>query len=252
MKALTILLYYDRPNLLRNALRSWEESASNHTDNQLVVNDDASPNPAEPVVREVLGDDPRVSVRRSEMTLEKKAASGGLLGLALNRIIAGSDAHFAVLLCDDDMLHPAALWQTATFFEANPGVMSCYGNVLRYDPLKFKWWPGMSLAHNPPEDASPDGLPVDLNKWKDPINGCCRVDASQVAWRLACNTERGCWFDYPRTKDIDAHFFNELYHRGGPTHYAGHVMQYKGVHERQLGVVGLERAWTVGGLDSDG
>lgn len=231
--------------MLRHALRSWAVATILHPDSVLVVNDDGSPRPAEPVVREELpGLDHMVSVRRTEMTAEQKAASGGLVGLAMNKILASSDAGFALILCDDDMLHQDALLKTSEFFESHPGVNSCYGNVLRYDPLKYG-------GHGPPEDASPDGLPVDLNKWKEPINGCCRVDASQVAWRLVCNKERGCWFDYPRTRDIDAHFFNELYHRGGPTHYAGHVMQYKGVHDRQLGVVGLERAWTIGGLDAD-
>lgn len=247
LKALVILLYYDRPNMLRNALRSFAEAASQHANSVLVVNDDGSPRPADPIVREMFPEEfgKTIFVKRSDITWEKKAASGGLVGMAMNRIIAGSDADFAMMLCDDDMLHPQAIRAAAGFFANNPDILSCYGHVLRYDPLAYN---GCGV----PEDASPDGFQVPLNAHVGPINGCCLVDASQVAWRLSCNKERSCWFDYPRTKDLDARFFNELFHRCGPMHFAGCVFQYKGVHPRQLGVVGLERAWAEGGLDADG
>lgn len=243
MKALTILLYYDRPNMVRNALRSWQTAAKNHPDSILVVNDDASPHPVKPIVDEVLGDDSRVFVIRSSMTSEDKAKSGGLLGLDMNGVVATTDADFAVMLCDDDMLAEDSLANIDKFFSDNPEVMSCYGNVLRYDPSAYT---GLGV----PLDASMEGFPVPLNSHVDPINPSCRLDASQVAWRIDCHRLRGCWFDYPRTKDIDAVFFNELFHRCGPCHYTGTVFQYKGVHDRQLGVVGVDKAWAEGGLDT--
>jgi len=147
-----------------------------------------------------------------------------------------------LMLCDDDELHPLYLKRLDEFFAKNPDVMSCYSKVVCFDPLK-----GSTLGLDLVEEDDHE-MAVKLNRWDGPICGNCRVDASQVAWRVGCH-QAGAWFKFPSVKDQDAHFFQSLYDQCGPMYPTGFVGQFKGVHEKQLGQVGAWRAWTEKGID---
>jgi glycosyltransferase involved in cell wall biosynthesis len=234
-----VLLYYDRPAMLRDCLASVREAGSRYGRWYLAVHDDSSPRPAEPIVQEVMGDlMDKVIIYHSEMTLEEKKMTGGLLGRAINYIIQQHESDVCILLCDDDQLHPDYLANLGRFFREHPDVQSCYSNVLRYDPLA----PGSK------EQATLEGFEMDLNQWKEPINGCCKVDASQVAWRTSCCKDKNCWFRFPMMRDHDASFFDVLYQNTGPMVYTGFIAQYKGIHDKQLGKL-KEAAWDGVSLD---
>ena len=51
MKILILLLYFERPNLVRNALRSVRQADRHHQDWELAVIDDGSRAPALPISR---------------------------------------------------------------------------------------------------------------------------------------------------------------------------------------------------------
>jgi len=246
-KVLILLLYYERPNLVRNALNSILKANEKYQNWYLVVHDDGSDNHATPIVREVLKPVlDRVGIVRTEMTVQDKVDSGGLLGKQLNDIIRAAlyevRPDLFCMLCDDDELHPEYLANLNTFFDKNSKIMSCYSKVVCCNPLTGEVY----------DSSHP--MATKLNRWDVPICGSCRVDASQVAWRASCH-EAGAWFHYPCVKDHDAHFFQALYDRCGPMHPTGFVAQYKGVHEKQLGNLGAWRAWVEKDIDkgaSDG
>ena len=248
-KIVIMLFYYERPNLVRNALNSVLKATKNYDNWFLVVHDDGSDTPVGPIVQEILAPIiDKVGIIRSNMTTEDKINSGGMLGLTINQIIEAARKQFNpdifFLLCDDDEIHPDYLNKLNQFFTQNPNVNSCYSNVICYDPLK-----------ETSEGCDQTGKPyfkfsAKLNQWNVPMNGMCKVDASQVAWRASCH-DRGAWFPFPAAMDHDARFFNALYETSGPMEYTGFVSQYKGIHAKQLGTVGAYQAWIKKDIDKD-
>ncbi len=240
-KIAILLLYFERPNMVRNALRSIVKSNDNYDNWYLMAFDDGSDVPLGPIVDEELACidfRTKTCVIRNETTVEEKINSGGMLGFRLNQLMdaainqIGVDAF--VILCDDDELHPEYLKKLNDYFINNPDVLSCYSNVIFYNPL-------VETSDNITTDQEKCTL-VKLNSHNQPINGCGKVDASQVAWRSHCYT-MGARFPFPTPKDHDAGLFNSLAQYCGPMHPTGFVGQYKGVHSKQLGNVGAFNAW---------
>jgi glycosyltransferase involved in cell wall biosynthesis len=246
-KIIIMLFYYERPNMVRNALRSIVKANEHYKNWHLVAFDDGSNAHLFPIVEEEfkgLGFEDRYVIIRNDITAEEKVNEGGMLGLRQNQImeaaIAQLQADAFVILCDDDALHPEYLKNLNDYFVANPTVLSCYSKVILFNPLA----------------ETPDKIKSDfknspltkLNNPIGPINGCRRVDASQVAWR-ACCYDMGARFPYPTPKDQDAGLFHSLYTHCGPMYPTGFVSQYKGVHPKQLGEVGAFKAWTVRDID---
>jgi uncharacterized phage-like protein YoqJ len=245
-KIMILLLYYERPNMVRNALKSVLKANEHYKNWFLIAHDDGSENKLEPVVHEVMaGHLDNVGIVRSEKTSEQKVNEGGMLGHTLNEIIHVARAQIKpdilLMLCDDDELHPLYLKKLDEYFTNNHDVMSCYSNVICYDPL-----------HETSENCFPERhakFSSKLNQWNVSINGTDKVDASQVAWRSSCH-DRGVRFPFPCVKNHDSGLFSAMNHFCGPMHYTGFVSQYKGVHSKQLGKVGAYKAWF--GKDIDG
>jgi hypothetical protein len=195
----------------------------------LAFGDDGSPIPGRPIVEEVLKDHlNKIAFYRSEMSFDDKIMHGIKVGRMANEAICQSSADAAIILCDDDELHPLYLKQLSAYLEEHPEVLYCYSSINLFNPLK--------------EQTPVNNLDHKYNQWKVPINPVNKVDASQVAWRLACCKERNAWFQdstkfvpgKPWTKDTDKSFFENLYERCGECHPTGIVAQYKGVHDYQL------------------
>lgn len=246
-KIVVMLFYYERPNMVKNALRSVIKANEHYQNWFLIVFDDGSQTPVEPIVHEVMGDSgciDRVGIIRNDVTVEQKVNSGGMLGYMQNRLVESSIAQMNpdafVILCDDDELHPEYLKKLDEYLTANPDVLSCYSKVIFYNPLE-------ETSDNITMSQTENPL-AHLNKPDGPINGACMVDASQVAFRPKCY-EMGARFPYPATQDQDAGFYSSLFQNCGPMHPTGFVSQYKGVHGKQLGKVGAFQAWTNKDID---
>jgi hypothetical protein len=239
MKILILLLYYERPVLVRNALKSILRADAYHPCWELVVIDDGSEAPALPIAGEILaGHYAQISVVETRMTGADKSRHGCMIGLAMNQTIERSDAEAGIMLCDDDALYPTYLRDLSRYFAENPKVLSCYSKVIVYNPL-----------NQVPEESTNMDSP--LNRHTTPLNGAHQVDASQGAWRLRCNKEYGVWFSYPLNRNHDAAYYDPLYRQCGPMMPTGVIGQYKGIHERELVFVGPERAWSEKGIDRD-
>ena len=134
MKVLILLLYFERPNLVRHALRSVQQADEHHRDWELVVIDDGSRTPVLPIVAEMLGAwHDRVAVIETRMSAGDKGRMGCLTGLAMNQAIRRSDAEVGIMLCDDDALYPTYLRDLSHFFATHPEALSCYSRVIPFD-----------------------------------------------------------------------------------------------------------------------
>jgi len=228
---LILLTYFNRPKLVRNTLNSILKANVNHQNWKLIFGDDGSPIPGEPIVREILSDHiHQVEFIRKETTLDEKIAKGISLGKYANDILKETNAEIAVPLNDDDQLHPEYLSNLNYYLTECPDVLYCYSNIHLYNPLTQK-----------AEDVT--CLKGPYNSYTEPMNLYGKCDASQVAWRVSCNTELGAWFSestasgnpkMPWATNTDAEFFNQLYEKCGPAYYSGFVSQYKGIHDYQL------------------
>lgn len=231
LKILILLSYYNRPILVRNALRSILAANEYHQNWEIAFGDDGSRIPGRPIVEDVLKEHlNKITFVRTNMTFEDKIRQGLIIGKLANEAMAKSDADIALILCDDDELVPTYLQGLSDFFASNPSILYCYSKVYMYNPTLQS------------SGEAKKRLTGKFNQWNSPINPVGKVDASQVAWRLSCCKKHGAWFrddtrevpGKPWTKDTDKSFFENLYSKCGECHPTGLVGQFKGVHDYQL------------------
>jgi hypothetical protein len=230
MKIHILMSFFNRPLLVRNALKSILHADEYHADWRLTFGDDGSKTPGKPIVEEILKDHlHKVTFVHTGMTFQDKIEKGLTLGAHCNEAIKNSDADVGIMFCDDDELHPLYLKNLSEYFIKNPNVLYCHSLLCLFNPLVQ-------------ESSSLNNLQNKYNDWTGPISPANKVDASQVAWRLDCCKKHGAWFadstkcvsGKPWTKDTDKSFFENLYEKCGPCHPTGFVSQYKGVHDYQL------------------
>ena len=136
-KILILLFYYNRPEIVKNALKSINKSSyKNFT---IAFIDDGSPNPGKPIVEQTL--DPellsKVTFYNTNHTIEDKIAQGGsIFGKLANEAIENTQCDLSIMLCDDDALTPGYLEYLNSYFNLNPEVNHCYSKVLFFDPTK--------------------------------------------------------------------------------------------------------------------
>jgi cellulose synthase/poly-beta-1,6-N-acetylglucosamine synthase-like glycosyltransferase len=220
-KALIVLAYYERPNMVRNALNSIARQGASNWD--LAVIDDGSPTPVEPIVREILSSyQDRIKFYRCEDTKEQKLAQGGSRhGAYINQAMTESDADYVVILCDDDALVDGSIRKLINYYDTNPGSKWSYGHVIPYDP-----------SRGPPPFNTTKAPKIWLNKTGS-INPACQVDSSQVSFRRQYILEVG--YPSPMTAALDAAVFNEMHRRHGLCPFNGVVVQHKGSFSGQMG-----------------
>lgn len=230
MKILILVLYYNRPILVRRALESVIKANQYHQDWHLLFGDDGSPIPGEPIAREVLHEHlDRVTFVNSGLSFEDKVRGGLVHGRYANEIISKSDADLAITLCDDDALVPTYLRDISRFFEEHPEVMYAWSNIHLYNPLLQS-----------PENVN--NVTGRYNEWEGAINPVNKCDCSQVAFRTISFQEHGVRCDdttfgaegMPWLKSLDATILQALFDKYGPAPYTGLVAQYKGIHDYQL------------------
>lgn len=234
LKILILLSYYERPLLVRNALRSVVRANEHHKNWHLAVGDDGSEHPAEPIVREELaGFESKVSFHNTNDDIETKIERGIRVGRLANKVLAYTDADIVITLCDDDELYPDYLRNLNRFFLKNKDVMYCYSNIHLYNPM----------IENSSEVSVLSGP---YNEHVGPIECYGKVDGSQVAFRIGCIRDHNIWYrdttkgskpwseDKPWSYNLDGELFKEFFKKIGPAQYTGFVAQYKGIHEYQM------------------
>lgn len=241
---LIILAYYDRPNMVLNAL----ESVNNlEYDNwKLYFIDDGSMAPGAPIVRKVLKDHMqgpmsttivreerwiqetvgKVSMFRIDDTLEdKRSQNGSRHPEFMNRSILdweGSGDDVVIILCDDDALIPTYLTDLNEYYKNNPEVLYSYCHVAPFDPTKERPNPSML------------GRPFWLNK-RGAIMPYSAVDSTQVTYRKKVFTELGVKYPSPAHRCLDAALYSQLQDKIGLCQFNATLGQYKGTFTDQLG-----------------
>jgi hypothetical protein len=233
LKVLILFSYYNRPLLVRNALRSVLRAAELHKNWHLAFGDDGSEFPGEPIVREELeGHLHKVSFHNTNDDIETKIAKGIRIGQMANRVLSATDADLVITLCDDDQLHPEYLRNLNRYFLKHRDVMYCYSNIHLYNPFMED----VSTVDNP---SGP------YNEHTTPIHCYGKVDGSQVAYRTRCIWDHNIWYrdttkgskggpEKPWQYNLDGELFKQFHEKIGLAHYTGFVSQYKGMHEYQM------------------
>lgn len=223
MKVQILLLYFERSNLIRNALQSIKEM--NYDNWELAFFDDGSVNEGEPIVREILENhlDKIRFFNTYDSIEEKTKRRDSHVGLYMNYAVVTSDAEIVVVLCDDDAITPEYFNGIERFYSQNPNEVWAYCHVIRYDPTAQDYHTVL----------------VDSNDWYNryitAVNPACALDSSQVSYRSKCTKKEGIYWNFPQTGALDANIFEKMQNKYGPCGFVGCVGQYKAVFPDQMG-----------------
>jgi glycosyltransferase involved in cell wall biosynthesis len=218
LKILILLAYYNRPTIVKNALRSVIEST--YSNWELAFCDDGSNTPGESLVREMYSPEQLDKVRfyRLDDTVAQKNEQGGSRhGSMLNDAMDKSDADIVIILCDDDALTPAYLGNLNAWYADHPERTYGYSHVVEYNPTTENY-------HNTSKKAT------GLNRTNS-IVPACMVDSSQVSWRRDPRIK----FPSPQTGGLDIVLFEYMHSIFGLCPFTGFDGEYKGVFNLQLG-----------------
>ena len=230
-KFIILLFYYDRPNIVKNALYSLNEL--DYTNFEVAFIDDGSKNPGKSVAEEILKPDilSRVTFYNTNDSVEKKIDQGGsVFGKLANDAIKNSDAEYSIMLCDDDALVSDYLLYLNEYFQLNDFVTYCFSKVYFFNPAieTYKEYKEYSTYNH-------HGSTYSLNHYTEPINPVGKIDASQICWKLSCNKDSNIWFPYPLTRGLDAALYQQLFDKYGYCYPTFTYGQYKGAFADQLG-----------------
>lgn len=222
LTVLLLLLYYNRPKLVRNMLQSIKESTYKNWKVALI--DDGSDFPAEPIVREMFTEEElaKVTFYNIPDTKEAKMARGGsIIGEKMNEAMDTLGCDLAIFTCDDDLILPDYLGNLNKYFKEHPEVHYAYSHIIPFNPFEQDW-------------RTVEPSPSWLNKTHT-LDPFCQVDASQVCWRVSCCTPDKARFKSPKTANLDADIYGRLCEEFGLCPFTGFYSQLKAIHPHQLG-----------------
>ncbi len=236
LRALIVLVYFDRPKIVRNALNSLKTLEYDNW--ELAFIDDGSVMVGKPIVLDVLENYcNRISFYNTHDTVaEKILQHGSRHGEFMNLAIRNSESDFVIILCDDDALTSWSLFALSSFFNEHPTAMYCYSHIIPFDP--FIQQPGSNLPR-------PNHW---LNRHSSPIIPSCQIDSSQVAFRTEC-FRQGIAFKSPMTGALDADLLSQLYESYGLCPFTGFVTQYKADFSDQMSKRPVERVFQPKDID---
>lgn len=220
-KFLIVLAYYNRPKMVRTALKSIQEL--DYQNFHVTGIDDGSKDHLAPIMIEMLGDKVSWSCYYIDDSPQQKIAQGGSRhGEYLNKAILESDSDLVVILCDDDALISDSLTKLNKWFDGNPDKKYAYSHVRTFNS----------------DIESPFDVKEKRDHWtnrNDDLNPFCAVDSTQVVYKTSCFKEDGLRYPFPQTKDLDAAIFKQLFKKYGLCSFTGIDIQYKNYFSNQLG-----------------
>ena len=222
MKFLIVLFYWERPNIVKNALMSIRDL--DYDNWELAFIDDGSIKKGEPIVKEILKDHlSKIKFYDTNQTYEDKILNQSHFGQYVNEAIKQSNADIAIFVCDDDALVPDYLNKLDIFFTNNPDKIWAYCHVIEYNP--YTEVVGKHLLER-------------IHSWHNrstlPVSPACFLDCSQVVFRRYIFNDEIKW-PYPLTRGLDATVFDLVWKKYGDVTFSGCIGQFKGVFSDQLG-----------------
>lgn len=234
-KFLIILAYYDRPEIVLNALDSINKL--DYDNFEVCFLDDGSQRKGEPIVREYCKEiiDKFEFIYIDNTPEQKKAQGGSLHGHYMNETIKNSDADIVVILCDDDALVSNYLSKLNDFYShmeiVQSNLMWAYCHINYYNPSQENY---LESNNQLPDFASNWAT---HNMWVSEINPVNKLDSSQITFRRRAYVDGNIWYPSPQTKSLDAAIFTQMYKKWGPCYFTNVVGQYKGWFKEQIGWV---------------
>lgn len=219
---ITILLpYYNRPNMVQYTLKSIQNQ--NYHNWELFFCDDNSEFSGEEILKDYFPNYKNVFYKNTKTPLEEKLKVGSCFGKYFNEFILQSDSDICLFLCDDDALVEDYLSNLNNWYNKNSNKHYSYCHVVPFNPFEIKSFSEINFHTN-----------WWLNRTGD-INPFNAVDASQVTWKTSLMRNQGVRFRWPKTANLDAYLYGQLYSICGLCSFNGIVGQYKAIHEDQLG-----------------
>lgn len=228
-KFLIILVYYQRPDLVRNALNSIKEL--DYDNWELAFIDDGSRDMGEPIVRDVFTERElnKTKFYYCPDTMEQKMLQGGSRhGEFMNKVILESNAEYFVVLCDDDaIIH--------TYFKELDTIMQSETHPYWYSKLKF-FNPTKQSYKEATEVAQESfvGSTYTINH-EHPLKPICMIDGLQMVCNTACFKDGSIAYPYPQTRMLDATMYQQLYDKYGECYPTKVFGLYKGAFAEQMG-----------------
>lgn len=225
LKFLILLLYCNRPILIKNALQAIAEST--YDNYEVAIIDDSPECPAKPIVEQHF---PQLLSKckfyETNDTKESKLARGSsIFGKFCNQALEESDSDVFIMNCDDDAIYPTYLENLNKFYQENLDVNYAYSHIVLFNPL----------VEDFNEVKKRTGASHYLNH-TGPINPFCQVDSSQVSFRRQETLDAGIRFAYPMTRNLDADIYQKSFNVFGHCIWTGCIGQFKGWdYGRQLG-----------------
>jgi len=222
LKFQIVLVYYDRPHLVLNAFKSFNRIT--YPNYEIVIIDDGSPRPVEPIARQNLNPDVLNRTRfinTGDSEADKFLMQGSRHGQFINNAFENTDADILIVVCDDDALIPSSLAYVAEWFENNPDKNYCYGHIIGFNPETHSIDNIAEVTHY-------------LNH-VDPIMPSCQIDSSQGIFRIKAMIQDDVKYFWPSTRDLDAKLYTKAQDTWGECHFCGALIQYKAFFKNQLG-----------------
>jgi hypothetical protein len=224
-----VISYYKRPTIVLNALDSIKKSSYDNW--RLTFLDDSGDDSFKDVFMNYGLDKTKINYVPIMMSENEKHSLGGtIFGKYVNDIILNSDADIFMLICDDDALTQNYLENLNEFYTSNPNEVWSYSHLVYFDPNEETY------LNASPSPKNPNLNPVDLNSHNYPIPPSCRVDSSQVTFRISAMKEKKVFYPYPQTHNHDLTVFEDFFAKWGLCPFNGFVGQVKGWFGDQLGV----------------
>lgn len=222
-----ILPYYKRQKMVWNALTSVLNSTYNNW--FLTLIDDSGNRGFEEVFSSYNFDKSKSKYVPIGITDEEKQKMGGsIFGSFINEAIRNVDSDIVIILCDDDALTHDYMEKLNEYYMNNPSIMWSYCHVLFYKPNEQPYTE--ATLH----DST--GRLNFLNKNTTPIKPRNAVDSSQVSFRRHAFIENDVWFPSPKTANLDADVFRDLYAKIGDCPFNDIIGQCKASFPDQLGL----------------
>lgn len=226
-----VIVYYKRPEIVKNALDSIKNLLYDNW--HLTFIDDSGDDSFKDTFLNYGFDENKIEYVPIMMSDQKKVSLGGsIFGMYINHTIKKSDSDIFILICDDDALVPDYLNNLNTFYNQNPNSHWGYCHVKLFNPNVeyYKEAENRSTVYDWSLNM------VNLNGYTTPITPSCKVDSSQVSFRIKSLISNNIWYAYPRTRDLDRDIFEKMTKIYGKCDFTNCFGQYKGWFEDQLGV----------------
>jgi len=220
-KFLILMCYYNRPNLVRFALKSLKNQSYKNW--EVVLVDDGSDISVWDACVEILGDEIHKLkyINTYSSLVEKQKNGGSIFGLYWTFACLISNADFALMLCDDDALTEDYLENLNNFFEKNPSENWAYSYWIGYDPYQQKDFNNIKKEKHS----------ILFNKRLNPDS---MLDASQVVFKIHPFKKLNIEFAYPKTANLDSDIYRKLFPIYGDCPPINCFGQYKSISNNRL------------------